>query len=170
MIPGATGEIDTNYAGKDRRSHCLPGNRRTISSAIHIEAPDEATHNGRLDHKLLAIHQLDELVTKPARHLAAGKQGRLPPAGPLRPQDADAHPGPRWRPGPLLPLRQHRRAPLWPGLIRRSNGKAGPYLPAGTALMDLLFGKAITPVQNVRCPAPCCIGSVCADCPVPRAK
>ena len=24
--------------------------------AIHIEAPDEAIHNGRLDHKLLAIH------------------------------------------------------------------------------------------------------------------
>lgn len=34
------------------------------------------------------------------------------------------------------------------------NGKAGPYLPAGTALMDLLFRQRITPGSKRAMPSP----------------
>ena len=63
-VEGATGEVDTNYAGK------LQAAKEALLSGddficVHLEAPDEATHNGSLKDKLLAIKQLDSLIVKP---------------------------------------------------------------------------------------------------------
>lgn len=138
-VPGATGEIDTNYAGKVAAAiACLQSEDDFL--AIHIEAPDEATHNGRLDHKLLAIHQLDELVTKPVvtwlrenkvdfRLLVLSDHKTL-----MRTRGHDGDPVPFF----LYDSTAERPCGL---AYTEENGKAGPYLPAGTALMDLLFGK-----------------------------
>lgn len=64
MVEGATGELDTNYAGKvDAAVQALT--QGYDFAAIHIEAPDECTHNGDLEGKLEAIRRLDGQVVRP---------------------------------------------------------------------------------------------------------
>ncbi|MDR1821479.1 MAG: 2,3-bisphosphoglycerate-independent phosphoglycerate mutase [Oscillospiraceae bacterium] len=62
FVDGATGELDTNYEGKvDAAISAL---RDHPFAAIHVEAPDECTHNGDLPGKLEAIRRLDGLVVR----------------------------------------------------------------------------------------------------------
>ncbi|UCG79519.1 MAG: cofactor-independent phosphoglycerate mutase [Nitrospirota bacterium] len=62
-VPGATGYIDTNYKGKAEYS--LKALEDHDFVYLHIEAPDEAGHNGNLDDKIRAIEDIDELVVGP---------------------------------------------------------------------------------------------------------
>ncbi|MEG0035052.1 MAG: 2,3-bisphosphoglycerate-independent phosphoglycerate mutase [Oscillospiraceae bacterium] len=63
-VEGATGELDTNYAGKvEACVKALEG--KYDFAAIHVEAPDECTHNGDTKGKLQAIEWLDSRVLKP---------------------------------------------------------------------------------------------------------
>lgn len=62
-VPGATGYIDTNYAGKaDAALKCLQDNDFVF---VHVEAPDEAGHQGSLKDKLQAIEDFDSKITAP---------------------------------------------------------------------------------------------------------
>jgi 2,3-bisphosphoglycerate-independent phosphoglycerate mutase len=62
-IPGATGYLDTNYAGKvDAALKALETGNLVY---VHIEAPDETSHEGNLEKKVLAIESLDEKVIGP---------------------------------------------------------------------------------------------------------
>ncbi len=62
-IPGATGYIDTNYKGKaDAALECLK-NRDFVF--VHVEAPDEAGHQGILKDKLQAIEDFDAKIVTP---------------------------------------------------------------------------------------------------------
>lgn len=62
-IPGATGYIDTNYKGKaDAALQCLEENDFVF---VHVEAPDEAGHQGSLADKLQAIEDFDSKITAP---------------------------------------------------------------------------------------------------------
>jgi len=64
LVEGATGELDTNYQGKvDAAVAALKSGKDF--AAIHIEAPDECTHNGDLPGKLQAIEWLDSRVMAP---------------------------------------------------------------------------------------------------------
>ena len=63
-VPGATGYLDTNYAGKVQAT--LDGLAAGSDFAyLHVEAPDEASHAGRLDLKMRAINDFDSLVVGP---------------------------------------------------------------------------------------------------------
>ena len=62
-VEGATGELDTNYEGKVAAA--LELLTRHPFAAIHVEAPDECTHNGDLPGKLQAIEWLDSRVVAP---------------------------------------------------------------------------------------------------------
>jgi 2,3-bisphosphoglycerate-independent phosphoglycerate mutase len=62
-VPGATGAIDTNYGGKVQAA--LKALQRCDFVYLHIEAPDEAGHEGDLDLKIKAIELFDELVVGP---------------------------------------------------------------------------------------------------------
>ena len=62
-IPGATGYLDTDYAAKVKAA--LDGVRLKDFVYVHIEAPDEASHEGRLDLKIRAIEDLDARVVAP---------------------------------------------------------------------------------------------------------
>ncbi|MDR0916527.1 MAG: 2,3-bisphosphoglycerate-independent phosphoglycerate mutase [Oscillospiraceae bacterium] len=63
FVDGATGELDTNYEGKvDAAIETLKSHP---FAAIHVEAPDECTHNGDLQGKLEAIRRLDSRVVAP---------------------------------------------------------------------------------------------------------
>ena len=62
-VPGATGNIDTNYQGKvDAALHALQSRDFVY---LHIEAPDEAGHEGETDLKVRAIELFDEKVVGP---------------------------------------------------------------------------------------------------------
>jgi 2,3-bisphosphoglycerate-independent phosphoglycerate mutase len=59
-VPGATGYYDTDYEGKAKAAiNSLKDNDFVF---VHVEAPDEAGHNGDLREKLLAIERFDQMV------------------------------------------------------------------------------------------------------------
>ena len=62
-VEGATGELDTNYEGKVAAT--LEELKTHDFVAVHVEAPDECTHNGDLPGKLQAIEWLDSRVVGP---------------------------------------------------------------------------------------------------------
>jgi 2,3-bisphosphoglycerate-independent phosphoglycerate mutase len=56
-VPGATGLYDTNYEGK--ADAALDALKRVDFVYLHVEAPDEAGHDGNLDLKIKTIEDLD---------------------------------------------------------------------------------------------------------------
>ena len=59
-VPGATGYYDTNYEGKAIAA--LEALKKKDFVFVHVEAPDEAGHNGDLREKITAIERFDQLV------------------------------------------------------------------------------------------------------------
>jgi 2,3-bisphosphoglycerate-independent phosphoglycerate mutase len=59
-VPGATGYIDTNYEGK--ADYALKELENKDFVYLHVEAPDEAAHNGSLENKIKAIEDFDKRV------------------------------------------------------------------------------------------------------------
>ena len=59
-VPGATGYYDTDYAGKANAA--LRSLEEKDFVFVHVEAPDEAGHNGDLREKITAIERFDNLV------------------------------------------------------------------------------------------------------------
>lgn len=62
-VPGATGYLDTNYAGKAEAA--LAALRERDFVYVHVEAPDEAAHGGKLEDKLRAIEDFDAKIVGP---------------------------------------------------------------------------------------------------------
>jgi 2,3-bisphosphoglycerate-independent phosphoglycerate mutase len=60
FVKGATGYLDTDYSAKAAKALDLLGDYDIVY--IHVEAPDEASHNGNLKEKLKAIESVDRLV------------------------------------------------------------------------------------------------------------
>jgi 2,3-bisphosphoglycerate-independent phosphoglycerate mutase len=63
IVPGATGYLDTNYAGKVAAA-CRALAEKDLAF-VHVEAPDEASHEGKLDLKIEAIEAFDTRVVGP---------------------------------------------------------------------------------------------------------
>jgi 2,3-bisphosphoglycerate-independent phosphoglycerate mutase len=59
-VPGATGYIDTNYRGK--AEYALRSLEKNDFVFVHVEAPDEAGHNGDIDMKKKAVEDFDNEV------------------------------------------------------------------------------------------------------------
>lgn len=59
-VPGATGYYDTNYQGK--ADYALKVLEKEDLVLVHIEAVDEAGHNGHLEEKILAIEKVDKII------------------------------------------------------------------------------------------------------------
>lgn len=59
-VPGATGYLDTNYKGK--AEYALKALKKNDIVFIHVEAPDEAGHEGSIENKIKAIEDFDKLV------------------------------------------------------------------------------------------------------------
>lgn len=62
-VPGATGYYDTDYNAKAQ--YAIDALKRLDLIFIHVEAPDEAGHNGDLRNKILAIENFDQKVVGP---------------------------------------------------------------------------------------------------------
>jgi len=59
-VPGATGYYDTDYAGKAK--YAIDSLDQHDFVFVHVEAPDEAGHNGEIRQKITAIENFDRLV------------------------------------------------------------------------------------------------------------
>lgn len=63
QIPGATGYIDTNYEGKAQAA--IKALQSEDFVFVHVEAPDEAGHQGLLADKIQAIEDFDRRIVHP---------------------------------------------------------------------------------------------------------
>ena len=62
-VPGATGYLDTDYAAKGRAG--IDALQKYDIVCVHVEASDEASHEGRGDEKVKAIEEIDKHVVGP---------------------------------------------------------------------------------------------------------
>jgi 2,3-bisphosphoglycerate-independent phosphoglycerate mutase len=62
-VPGATGYLDTDYAAKGR--YAVEALKEHDLVCVHVEAPDEASHEGRADAKIEALEQIDRHIVGP---------------------------------------------------------------------------------------------------------
>jgi 2,3-bisphosphoglycerate-independent phosphoglycerate mutase len=62
-VAGATGYLDTNYAGKGTAA--IEALKTYDVVCVHIEAPDEASHEGRVDEKIKALEAIDKHIVGP---------------------------------------------------------------------------------------------------------
>ena len=135
---GATGEIDTNFESKLAAAMEILENRDF--AAIHVEAPDECTHNGDLEGKIQAIEWLDTRMLCPldAAIRAKGWDYRL-----LFLSDHKTLTATRGHDGDPVPYMIYdSRDENGCGLpYTEESGEKGPYVNSGVALMSMLFEK-----------------------------
>ena len=75
-VPGATGYLDTDYAAKGRAAIA----EFTVADlvCVHVEAPDEASHEGDAAAKVKAIEEIDAKIVAPlVAHLATSGEHRI---------------------------------------------------------------------------------------------
>jgi len=62
-VPGATGFLDTNYAGKGAAAVAALDEHDLV--VVHVEAPDECGHNADVAGKVRAIGEIDKHIVAP---------------------------------------------------------------------------------------------------------
>ncbi|MDA8326268.1 MAG: cofactor-independent phosphoglycerate mutase [Nitrospiraceae bacterium] len=112
-VPGATGYLDTNYAGK--AEYALRALEDADIVYVHVEAPDEASHEGSIENKIKAIEDFDALVV-------GGVMRGMPEFGRFRVLLMPDHATP-------IELRTHSRDPV-PFVIYDSEAGGRPGLGA----------------------------------------
>ena len=70
-VPGATGFLDTDYAGKVKAALEMLETHDLVY--LHVEAVDECSHMGDLELKLRAIREFDERIVAPVRAALKGR-------------------------------------------------------------------------------------------------
>ncbi|MDR2358085.1 MAG: 2,3-bisphosphoglycerate-independent phosphoglycerate mutase [Oscillospiraceae bacterium] len=137
-VEGATGELDTNYEGKAEAALKLL--REHDFAAIHVEAPDECTHNGDLDGKLEAIRRIDARAVAPLMRglRLAGWEHRI-----LALSDHKTLTSTRGHDGDPVPfvIFDSRRDCRSGAKYCERDGERGVYVDSGTKLMDMLFER-----------------------------
>ena len=137
-VEGATGELDTNFEGKlEATWECL---KKYDFVCLHLEAPDECTHNGDLPGKVQAIEWLDSRLVKPLteRLNAAGMEYRL-----LLLSDHKTLTATRGHAGGPVPylLYDSRIDTGRGGVYTERAGESGPFVAEGCKLLNLLFER-----------------------------
>jgi 2,3-bisphosphoglycerate-independent phosphoglycerate mutase len=75
-VPGATGYIDTDYAGKGRAAVRALDEFDLV--VVHVEAADESAHLGDAGEKVLALERMDEAIVGPLlEKLSASPEWRI---------------------------------------------------------------------------------------------
>jgi len=139
-VPGANGDLDTNYEGKvDAALKALADGDDFV--CIHVEAPDEMTHAGSLDKKLEAIRRLDARVVAPLLR-------RLPELGDFRILMLSDHKtllSTRTHDGKPVPFAIYdSRNPGTPSRLDEATAAAyGLYIAEGSGIMGRLLEKDV---------------------------
>lgn len=138
-VEGATGYIDTNFAGKAKAAMQLLADGCDVVY-IHVEAPDECGHRGETENKVKAIEEIDRQILGPMLE-------NLDTYGNYRVLILPDHPTP-------LEIKTHSSEPV-PYLLYEKQtvlGKAdtfteasatagGVFIPHGPDIMARLLGK-----------------------------
>ena len=74
-VPGATGYIDTDYAAKGQ--YAIEAIAKFDVVCIHIEAPDEASHEGDAKKKVEALESIDAKIVRPLLDALSGREFRM---------------------------------------------------------------------------------------------
>jgi 2,3-bisphosphoglycerate-independent phosphoglycerate mutase len=139
-VPGATGTLHTNFAGKAQAAIEVFKSGKDFVY-LHLEAPDECSHQGDLEGKISSLERIDKDVLQPILEYfrASGEDFRI--------LELPDHRTP-------IALRTHTSEPV-PFVLYRSNnempenrankfteeaGKHGSYFDSGFALADTFFG------------------------------
>ena len=137
-VEGATGELDTNFEGKLEATWAKLQQYDFV--CLHLEAPDECTHNGDLPGKLQAIEWLDSRLVAPLleRMDTAGMDYRV-----LLLSDHKTLTATRGHDGDPVPylIYDSREDTGRGGAYDEENGAAGPFLACGDVLLDKLFAR-----------------------------
>jgi 2,3-bisphosphoglycerate-independent phosphoglycerate mutase len=140
MVVGATGELDTNLEGKvEAALKALADGYDFV--CVHVEAPDECTHNGDLKGKLQAIEWLDSRVIAP---LTLALDAGEPDYRLLYLADHKTLTSTRGHDGEPVPyLIYDSRKNAGNGLAyNETDAEKGPFIDAGLKLMNRLFEQA----------------------------
>jgi 2,3-bisphosphoglycerate-independent phosphoglycerate mutase len=139
QVPGATGYVDTNFRGK--AEYALKELEDKDFALIHVEAPDEAGHNGSAPDKVKAIERIDKEMLSLILH-------RAKDVGDLRVLVLPDHPTP-------VAIRTHAQEPvpfvfypapegleIFPGKrYTESDARStGQFVEIGTRLIGYLLG------------------------------
>lgn len=62
-VPGATGYLDTDYTAKGQ--YAIKTLEQTDFVVVHVEATDEASHEGNAEEKVKALEAIDREIVKP---------------------------------------------------------------------------------------------------------
>ena len=74
-VAGATGYLDTDYAAKGAAGVAALDDHDLV--CVHVEAPDEASHEGRAEAKVEALERIDREIVGPLRRAIADRGGRI---------------------------------------------------------------------------------------------
>ncbi|MBO7296135.1 MAG: cofactor-independent phosphoglycerate mutase, partial [Clostridia bacterium] len=70
-VPGATGNVHTNYEGKAQAAiEAFESGSQFVY--VHVEGPDDCGHRGEIDNKVLSIELIDQKILKPVYEYLAG--------------------------------------------------------------------------------------------------
>ena len=137
-VPGITGYLDTNYRGKAEKA--LEALNDLDLVFVHVEAPDESSHEGSLENKIKAIEDFDREIVGRVWEGHEGLRGLRPDGGhrsfyPHFPDD----PYPRTRPDGRLSFGGTPPEPPDPGLLRTNRPSRGKLaFPKGDELMSVV--------------------------------
>ncbi|MGD9646120.1 MAG: cofactor-independent phosphoglycerate mutase [Pirellulales bacterium] len=84
-VPGSTGYLDTDYVATGR--YAVEALKDTDIVCVHVEAPDEASHEGNCAEKIRALEEID-------KHIVAPLHAALAAAGDYRILVSPDHPTP----------------------------------------------------------------------------
>ncbi|MBD5163043.1 MAG: 2,3-bisphosphoglycerate-independent phosphoglycerate mutase [Oscillibacter sp.] len=137
-VEGATGELDTNFSGK--LEAVWEKLKQYDFVCLHLEAPDECTHNGDLPGKLQAIEWLDSRLVGPLaeRLEQAGQDYRVLLLSDHKTLTATRGHGAD--PVPFL-IYDSRKDTGSGGVYDEPAGERGPFIENGSALLDMLFAE-----------------------------
>ena len=136
-VPGATGNVHTNYKGK--ADAAVAAFREGYDYVyVHVEAPDECGHRAELENKILSVEKIDAEILKPVYDYLVST------GEPFRVMVLPDHPTP-------IRLRTHTIDPVPFFIYSSDQPKTGVatfneetaaaknfYLPCGYRLMELL--------------------------------
>jgi len=137
-VEGATGELDTNFEGK--LEAVWSKLKQYDFVCLHLEAPDECTHNGDLRGKVQAIEWLDSKLVGPleARLEESGMEHRVLLLSDHKTLTATRGHGSA--PVPFL-IYDSRKDTNRGGVYDEPAGESGPFIENGSVLLDMLFEK-----------------------------
>lgn len=139
-VPGATGTLHTNFSGKAKATmEAFAGGKDFVY--LHLEAPDECSHQGDLAGKISSLENIDKDVLKPilAYLRESGEAFRILELPDHRtPVTLRTHTS---EPVPFVLYRSDEEKPLNPdNKFTEAAGAGGIYFDSGHALADAFFG------------------------------